>query len=465
MENLIRTYDKAATWLMKDALKNRDYLPWQGHTQFVVMMTTGLLMWGYAFLAYFTFSDPTAGRVGFAMSLAHFLSPLLLRYGKSINLAAHILIGAGCIHQGTFAYYSGGFSSNILIWYGILPMLGGIILGKRGILLWTTITTSIAGFFLYKQVYLTPFPNTISETGWLIAQAMMVFGWIFLSTTTIFVFNLLMERHNEEIEYNAGKIRTLVRVLCHDLNNPLTAIKTKVALTKKKIDDPALKEKLDSINLPINMINEIIKQVRKWEAVESGKLTVGLEPIKINDVIEETLTLFEIPLYNKGLTLELDIPDSELFVMAERNTLQTQVLANILSNAIKFSNQGGTIRLKVDYDDGLVKICILDEGIGIPRNILIHLFDPSKKTSRSGTAEEKGTGFGMPIVKTYIEKFGGHILVKSKIKDSEELQEDGLSTESSEAGLQLLQKVITGTLFEIVLKRAQKSKAETTELG
>jgi nitrogen-specific signal transduction histidine kinase len=441
MNRLLNGYFILANWLMERGFKENLYRPWQAHGQLVIVMSTGLLMWAYALLAYLTIDDPIPGIVGLVMSILHLLSPLALRYPGNIHIAAHLLIGAGLIHQGTFAYYSGGFNSNIIIWYGILPMLAGIILGRIGILIWMPLTTVTAAMALYKMLYLKPFPMLISNNGWIIAQGMMVFGWIFLSSCTIYVFVLLMEKHNEDLADKASKIRTLVRVLCHDISNPLTTVKNRVKMTEKYINDEKVKERFQKIQRPLVSIQGIIDQVRNWEAIESGKLDLKLNSILINEVIADTIDLFEEKLQEKELTISLDIPQEEIYVFAEKTTLQSQILSNIISNAIKFSNQGDQISIHVRDEDGMVKIAISDQGIGIPESILKYLFDPAKKTSRSGTQGESGTGFGMPIVKAYIEKFGGQINVLTQTNSKDKI----IDINSSQ----------TGTTFEILLPISQ----------
>ncbi len=413
MSQLLKYYLVLANWLMSDGLSKRKYLPWQANSQLVIVLSTGLLMWGYAILAYYTISDPTPAYVGFAASLVHLLSPLALRYIQSIHLATHLLIGAGLVHQGCFAYYTGGFSSNIMIWYGILPMLGGVILGRIGVLIWFILTTSVAGFALYKDIYLTPFPMLISDEGWLIAQGMMVFGWIFLSSSIIYVFTVLMERHNEEISLNASKIRTLVRVLCHDISNPLTTVKNRVIHINRSTNTPEISEKLQKLDKPLQAIHAIIDQVKKWEAIESGKMSIEFSPTSINQAIRDSIDILEDNLKKKGLQLELLFPEEDILINANKTTLQNQIISNIISNAIKFSEQGGLISIELKKNSQHALIKITDQGIGIPEKILEYLFDPSIKTNRTGTSGEKGTGFGMPIVKAYVEKFQGKIEVIS----------------------------------------------------
>jgi signal transduction histidine kinase len=93
------------------------------------------------------------------------------------------------------------------------------------------------------------------------------------------------------------------------------------------------------------------------------------------------------------------------------------VLSNILSNAVKFSERGSRIAVWTNSTDDWVQLRIRDSGIGIPSHVLERIFDPSAQTSRPGTEGEDGTGFGMPLVKQFVESYGGWVSIKSRERE------------------------------------------------
>lgn len=390
-------------------------------------------MWGYALLAYLKIEHPYAGALGFSMATIHLLSPLLLRWPGNIHLASHVLIGSGLVHQAQFAYFTGGFNSNIIIWFGILPMLGGIMLGRLGVVIWAFITTAVSAIYLYIDAFGPGFPKYIDDQGWLIAQAMMVFGWIFLSTILIYVFILLMEHNDNQQTLKNNKIRTLVRVLCHDISNPLTIIKNRLHLVKRKLEDAEAVEGVSKVDKPIEAIQGIIEQIRTWEEVESGKKEVTLQAVSLNETVDFIKDIFDEKLKDKDINLNIEIPGTELLIQGDKTTLQSQIFSNIVSNAIKFSDPGSEIDIVIEERNDEVVAMIRDQGLGIPAPLLEDLFDATKKTNRPGTSGEKGTGFGLPIVKAYVEKFGGIIKVDSKCR--QEFKND------------------SGTVFELAFKK------------
>ena len=95
-------------------------------------------------------------------------------------------------------------------------------------------------------------------------------------------------------------------------------------------------------------------------------------------------------------------------------SLSNNVLANLISNAIKFSQPGGEIQLSIKDEGDRTHLIVRDHGVGMPEKVKVDLFRPDKSTSRPGTSGERGTGFGMPLVKSYLALYGASIDVDSK---------------------------------------------------
>ena len=120
---------------------------------------------------------------------------------------------------------------------------------------------------------------------------------------------------------------------------------------------------------------------------------------------------------DKEITLETDIPH-DAYIMVEAESFKTQVIGNLIANAIKFSNSGNIISIRAKVQDDVVEIQVSDQGVGMSPDLLTIIFNPEMKTSRTGTSGETGTGFGMPLVKAFVETVKGSIEIRSKaIKD------------------------------------------------
>ena len=135
----------------------------------------------------------------------------------------------------------------------------------------------------------------------------------------------------------------------------------------------------------------------------------------IRDIVDVSVDAVSNQINEKKIRLRVDIDEifKERFVQVDPDILAHNVLANILTNAIKFSPEGGEVCLKAIYSDGFACIKIIDRGVGIPKELQKVIFDASTPTSRKGTNGEAGTGFGMPIAQNCIKKMNGNLHLSS----------------------------------------------------
>lgn len=213
------------------------------------------------------------------------------------------------------------------------------------------------------------------------------------------------------------KIQNLLRIVCHDISNPLTvaSLSMRAILKKAPTDSVDIMKKRKKVITSLSTISEILEQVKNMQVLDSHKMDLKMTSVHFQEVKEHLQLVFDSKAQEKEIKLYFHKQDDDIAVLAESISLKNNVLSNLVSNAIKFSNKGDTIEIKwKKINDNQVIISVCDKGIGIPKDILEHLFDSDYKTSRLGTIGEKGTGFGMPIVKSYIEKYGGVIEVNSK---------------------------------------------------
>ena len=162
-------------------------------------------------------------------------------------------------------------------------------------------------------------------------------------------------------------------------------------------------------------ITEVLTNIKDMEAVSLGVKKLDVKQININEIISDLIFFFKDKLEYKNIKIRLKNElSNDTLVIAEPKSLSHQVLSNIMSNAIKFSEQNSTIEIHLRLNEkSQIRVTIKDRGIGIPKEQLAKVFSLVSNNSRTGTAGEKGTGFGMPIAKTFVEKYGGHLSVES----------------------------------------------------
>jgi len=138
-----------------------------------------------------------------------------------------------------------------------------------------------------------------------------------------------------------------------------------------------------------------------------------LERLNLSAVLHETILLLGERFEQKRVKLNINVHD-DIWIQAEKRSFTTSVINNLLTNALKFSFPDNAVDVTAIEAGAMVTISIEDRGIGIPATMLEHLFDMSKSISRPGTQGEIGTGFGMSLVKSFVEFYGGTIEVNSQ---------------------------------------------------
>ena len=241
-----------------------------------------------------------------------------------------------------------------------------------------------------------------------------IFEKIFSAISLSFYLKKMKESQLESkiAKAESKNLNSLVQIISHDIANPLTIIMGSALILKKTTNEDKKEKSIKRIQHATQSISEIIEQVRRIQAIKSGKAQIQLEDVSVEKIFLEVKFNLEDKADAKGIELIFQHP-KEMTVWAEPVSLVHEVLNNFVSNAIKFSEKGSKIYLKAFVLDHIKYIQIRDEGIGMPELIMKNIFSEHEKTSRSGTNHEPGTGFGMPLAKYFIDKYDASIDVKS----------------------------------------------------
>lgn len=229
----------------------------------------------------------------------------------------------------------------------------------------------------------------------------------------------LKEAH-EKIEIQSSQRKQLIHVLVHDLKNPIGVGITSLEMAK---NFPNKSEKyLEMTDKHLHHAVEIIDLVRNMLSLQEGKKQLDLDDVNLMECVQRSLTILDERIKQKELKPIVKIEDN-LCVKAERISFVNSVINNLLTNAIKFSPHGSDLEIIAQANqNNEVQFSIKDHGVGMPPDLIKIVFDSTKVTSRPGTDGEKGTGFGMPLVKEFVEAYGGKIELMSK--DIESSPED-----------------------------------------
>ena len=204
--------------------------------------------------------------------------------------------------------------------------------------------------------------------------------------------------------------------MSHELRTPLSAILGFAQLMESASPPPTPSQKrsIDQILQAGWYLLEMINEILDLALIESGKLSLSLEPVSLTEVMHECQTMIETQAQKRGISVAFPSFESSYFVQADRTRLK-QVLINLLSNAIKYNRVGGTIVVDcIASTAERIRIRVKDTGKGLALDKLTQLFQPFNRIGQEAGIEE-GTGIGLVMCKRLVELMGGEIGVESTV--------------------------------------------------
>ena len=204
--------------------------------------------------------------------------------------------------------------------------------------------------------------------------------------------------------------------MSHELRTPLSAILGFAQLIESGNPQPTPSQKrsVDQILQAGWYLLELINEILDLALIESGKLSLSLEPVSLAGVMQECEAMIEPQAGKRGIGVTFAHFAEPCFVMADRMRLK-QILINLLSNAIKYNRPNGTVTVAcVHQNQNRIRICVEDTGEGLPHEKIAQLFQPFNRLGQQANTEQ-GTGIGLVMTKRLVELMGGVIGVESTI--------------------------------------------------
>ena len=208
----------------------------------------------------------------------------------------------------------------------------------------------------------------------------------------------------------------VVSIVSHDLRNPLMAILGSADLLLELTDEhghETERTQLATLKHAADSMNRLIRDLLDVTRLESGPLPVQRTHLNLLDVVDDVVDMFQIVVRARRMTLTREGPQQVPMVVGDRDRL-AQALSNLVANAVKFTPDGGKVKIAVETHTDGIYACVRDTGPGIPPEQIPHLFDRFWQASRSDT---RGLGLGLSIVKAIVEAHGGTIQVESTLKE------------------------------------------------
>lgn len=230
---------------------------------------------------------------------------------------------------------------------------------------------------------------------------------------------LAAEMHRKVGELNRleNVRRDFVANVSHEIKTPLTSIKGYVeTLLQGAIDDPEHRIRfLEKIERNAARLTELVTDILSLARIEATEHNLSLEPVDWSSVVKAVLARHQDAVDHKPLRLTLNLPPRPALVRAEAEGL-TQIVENLVNNAIKYTPEGGSITVTLSADlAGLAQLSVTDTGIGIPAEHLERIFERFYRVDKARSRELGGTGLGLAIVKHLVAAMHGEIGVESTL--------------------------------------------------
>jgi len=231
--------------------------------------------------------------------------------------------------------------------------------------------------------------------------------------------NMLLLQHQEEMEKRSEELERLNQVkdkffsiISHDLRSPINALAGLLDLLDKgAVSSEELPKHIKELKARFNHTRTLLNNLLDWTLLQMDKLNLQAAKIDIHSIVEENIQLLS-SVQGKDIKLVNEVPRNAVG-FADSNTINL-VIRNLMTNAIKFTNDGGHVTINA-VEKGLEwLVSVTDNGIGMNSEVLKMLFDKTAPYTTRGTANEKGTGLGLILCKEFIEKNGGKIWVESE---------------------------------------------------
>ncbi|MBI3583336.1 MAG: GAF domain-containing sensor histidine kinase [Nitrospinae bacterium] len=244
----------------------------------------------------------------------------------------------------------------------------------------------------------------------------LIAGHIAISFERAILIEDLMKTNERLKELNQMKDE-FISIVSHDLRSPLTNIlifsdmflmKTFGELTEKQ------KEAVYMINRSGIHLRDLINDLLDLAKIEAGKIDLHKLKGKIGDAIKESINAMQFNAHEKEIDIKLNLPETEPEINADWLKI-FQVMNNLISNAIKFTHEGGSISISLRYDKDNVEVSVQDTGQGIAEDDIPLIFDKFRQVKSKATRGEKGSGFGLAIAKNLIELHSGKIWAESRL--------------------------------------------------
>lgn len=228
-----------------------------------------------------------------------------------------------------------------------------------------------------------------------------------------------LENKNHALQISEAQAQSASRAkseflaaVSHELRTPLTSIRGFAELMEMRLEQPRFKEQARMIRKAAEHLNELLTEILDLAKVEAGAMPVTPEPVALTELLQSTLDFFSVTAAQKSLDLKLQLAPSTPQTLLCDGLRLKQILNNLLSNALKFTQQG-SVTIEVDGSDDMVSFHVVDTGPGIAPELHDTIFERFRQGNDRVSYEHGGTGLGLSLSRALAGLMGGTLTVQS----------------------------------------------------
>ncbi len=339
---------------------------------------------------------------------------------KDVRKCTHVAIGTILVACLVWQGATDGIKGPSTTYVFAPTMIAGLLLGPRASIRWGIATTiallgmlylsSIEGFF----PSLDPTEDLVAHFAVASITIVLVIG--ISQSSYVATQDALNKLENARIraENLADQRAQFLAQTSHDLRTPMNGIIGYAQLLLEEEVDDEKRDALETIRSSADTLVALVNDVLDLSKIEAGKMTLESLPIYVESVAHRCLELMAPRAHEKGVEVSLKVdPEARVEVLGDPTRL-TQVIINLVGNAIKFTSEG-MVRVHIYRVDDKIRIAVEDTGAGIPADVLPTLFEAYQQADSSTTRTHGGTGLGLSIVRNLVELMEGTIGAESEL--------------------------------------------------
>ncbi len=243
---------------------------------------------------------------------------------------------------------------------------------------------------------------------------LVMLGLVFKSNREKSKINKQLEEQKRQLESLNQTKDKFFSIISHDLRGPVSSFSGVSRLIKGALqtnDKEELLKVADEIDYSVDHLSGLLDNLLNWAMRQQGYFPNVPEKLELNQLIHTTTGLFSNMAESKSISLNVSSPE-QLYIWGDQNSTMT-ILRNLTSNALKFTEEGGTVSIVASHHEDMATIEVADNGIGMTSEEVKNLFYLKGRKSAYGTAGEKGLGLGLQLVYEFVEMNNGTIEVES----------------------------------------------------